>query len=193
MCVLPYEGPHRVARTIKGNCFNCKQHRCVWLSFFPLITHPPNMDAPPTIPTVDPPKLSSMFAQISSFNKNNMQKTTTRVRTSLGQVFEETYNSEKVVSKFVGNELFPAYLEDSLHGFTRLIPGKYDPENKKWINFIYNNNITLNTQPTQSISFISFNCWFSPIYQKERAIAFLDIVAAKHPSISPSTLSLGSL
>lgn len=125
----------------------------------------------------------SMFSQIQGFDRTSMNRTTTRVRTSAGKLYEENIQDEQLVVKFVGNDIAPAYLEDSINGFTAIIPGKYDTTQNKWTNFIYNSENTYNHTDCNQITFITYNIWFVDLYIRERAAAVFEIVEKKHPDI----------
>eukprot|EP00026_Physarum_polycephalum_P011828 Phypoly_transcript_12073.p1 GENE.Phypoly_transcript_12073~~Phypoly_transcript_12073.p1 ORF type:complete len:380 (-),score=62.95 Phypoly_transcript_12073:26-1090(-) len=124
-----------------------------------------------------------MLSMIASFDRNKMKQTKTRVRTSSGEIYEEQLRGGQLESTFVGNEGRPAYLEDSINGYSAIIPGKYDAGQGKWTNYIYNDNSTV--PPTKDcinkISFITFNVWFWERYLKERALAFFGILEKFKP------------
>jgi len=127
----------------------------------------------------------SVISQITGFDRTRMQKTTTRVRTASGKLYEENIRDEAVVSKFVGNEVCPAYLEDSINGFSAIIPGRYDGEQKRWANFIYSDNYSHKSATTRDcinkVSFVTFNLWFVDMYLRERAAAVFDILTKLRP------------
>lgn len=114
-----------------------------------------------------------------------MKQTKTRVRTSNGEVYEEELKNGQLETKFVGSEGRPSYLEDSINGYSAIIPGKYDPTQRKWTNYIYNDSSTLPSTKDciNKISFITFNVWFWERYLKERALAFFGILEKLKPDI----------
>jgi len=130
---------------------------------------------------------NQMLSMISSFDKNRMNHTKTRVRTSSGKIFEEEQKDGQVTTNYVSTEIRPSYLEDSLQGFSVIIPGKYDNINNKWNNYIYNDNQTNSNNNTSSssssskISFITLNVWFWERYLKERALHFFGILEKLRP------------
>ena len=77
---------------------------------------------------------ASFLSAISSFNKGTMQKTTTRVRTREGKVYEERLENDTFTAEFKGQESQPTYMSDSEKGFTALIPAVFDKEKQRWIN-----------------------------------------------------------
>lgn len=125
----------------------------------------------------------SMLSMISSFDRNKMKQTNTRVRTSSGKIYEEKLQDGKIITNYVSTEIRPSYLEDSLNGYSAIIPGKYDSVQKKWTNFIYNDNTPITSQDCNNISFITFNLWFWERYLKERALFFFGILERLRPDI----------
>jgi hypothetical protein len=132
-----------------------------------------------------------MLSMIASFDRNKMKQTKTRVRTSAGEVYEEQLRNGQLESTFVGSEGRPAYLEDSISGYSAIIPGKYDAVQRKWTNYIYNDSSTVpqTKDCINKISFITFNVWFWEHYLKERALVFFGILEKFRPDIQLTTLS----
>lgn len=124
---------------------------------------------------------NGMLSMISSFDRNKMKQTKTRVRTPSGEIYEEKIQDGKVITNYVSTEIRPAYLEDNLNGFSVIVPGKYDANLKKWTNFIYNENTPINSHDCNKISFITFNVWFWERYLKERALFFFGILENLRP------------
>lgn len=112
-----------------------------------------------------------------------MKQTSTRVRTPSGKIYEEKIQDGKVITNYVSTEVRPSYLEDSLNGFSVLVPGKYDANLQKWTNFIYNEHTPITSQYSNKISFITFNVWFWERYLKERALFFFGILEKLRPDI----------
>ena len=126
-----------------------------------------------------------MMSMIAAFDKNKMKQTKTRVRTSTGAIYEEQLKGGQLESTFLGCEGKPAYLEDSINGYSAIIPGKYDAVQKKWTNYIYNDTSTVphTKDCINRISFITFNVWFWERYLKERALALFGILEKVKPDI----------
>lgn len=127
---------------------------------------------------------ASFLSAISSFNKGSMQKTTTRVRTREGKVYEERLENDNFTAEYKGQDTQPTYMSDSEKGFTALIPGVFDKEKQRWVNKIYEEgDQTAINHTTETLSFVTFNVWFSELFWKERAEAMLVILEKLNPDI----------
>jgi len=116
-----------------------------------------------------------------------MQKTTTRVRTREGKVYEERLENDNFTTEYKGLESQPTYMSNSEKGFTVLIPAVFDQEKQRWVNKIYEEDDQASatsstpTATTSTLSFVTFNVWFSELYWKERAEALVSILEDKNP------------
>eukprot|EP00823_Brevimastigomonas_motovehiculus_P002673 TRINITY_DN160_c0_g1_i1.p1 TRINITY_DN160_c0_g1~~TRINITY_DN160_c0_g1_i1.p1 ORF type:complete len:430 (-),score=121.50 TRINITY_DN160_c0_g1_i1:253-1542(-) len=119
--------------------------------------------------------------------KKQLEHTTTRVRTSEGKIFEE--DVKKGSKRFLGTEALPKCLADIKQGISTLSTGAFDPSTKKWKSILspYSSSSSSNLSSSSStklpllppsLSFVTFNVWFSDFMKEVRARTLFNIIDA---------------
>jgi len=120
---------------------------------------------------------SGILSQISSFKKESLKETTTRVRTRDGRLFEENIKEGK--SEFKGTESIPSFLEANEKGYAELSVWKFDKQTNNW-RIRTNNEQPMQELEFDKLSFITFNVWFDEFHWEDRAIELFKIISKRN-------------
>jgi len=138
--------------------------------------------------------MAGFLSQIKQFDKKSaLQQVTTRVTKADGSVFEEKIDeSGQLKQEAKGKILLPQFLQDSQQGKSRLTPYVFDKDKQKWTSKIIEKKEMKeekeekNTQKSEqqnTVTFITYNVWFSDNYWKERGEALFKLVSKYTPSV----------